>query len=55
VWAATDPDISEEAGSYFADREVARSTRHARDDDQAKRLWEVSEQVISEAQGGIRS
>jgi NAD(P)-dependent dehydrogenase (short-subunit alcohol dehydrogenase family) len=55
VWAATDPDISEEAGSYFADREVARSTRHARDDDQAKRLWEVSEQVISDAQGGIRS
>ena len=52
VWAAIDPDIIEEAGNYFADREVARSTRHARDDDQAQQLWEVSEQILSEAQGG---
>jgi len=55
VWAATDPDISEEAGSYFADREVARSTRHARDDEQARRLWEVSEQILTEEQGDILS
>jgi NAD(P)-dependent dehydrogenase (short-subunit alcohol dehydrogenase family) len=55
VWAATDPDISKEAGSYFTDREVARSTRHARDDGQAKRLWEVSEQILTEAEGGIPS
>jgi len=52
VWAATDPDIVEEAGSYFADREVARSTRHARDDDQARQLWDASERILSEAERG---
>jgi retinol dehydrogenase-14 len=50
VWAATEPDIIEHAGSYFADRKVARSTRHARDDDQARRLWDVSEQIVSDAE-----
>lgn len=51
VWAATDPDIVEEAGSYFTDRQVARSTRHARDDEQAERLWEASERLLAEDQG----
>ncbi len=50
VWAASDPDIVQDAGSYFTDREVARSTRHARDDDQAQRLWEVSEKILSDAE-----
>jgi NAD(P)-dependent dehydrogenase (short-subunit alcohol dehydrogenase family) len=48
VWAALDPDIIGDAGSYFADREVARSTSHARDDDQARRLWDVSEQILAD-------
>jgi retinol dehydrogenase-14 len=52
VWAATDPNIIEEAGSYFTDREVARSTRHARDDDQARRLWDVSGQILSDVERG---
>lgn len=55
VWAATDPDIVQDAGSYFADREVARSTRHARDDDQARQLWEVSERILAETRGGAPS
>ena len=55
VWAATDHGIIDEAGSYFADREVARSTRHARDDDQARELWEASERILSNAEGGTES
>lgn len=50
VWAATDSEIDREAGSYFTDREVARSSRHARDDDQARRLWEVSEKILEDAE-----
>jgi NAD(P)-dependent dehydrogenase (short-subunit alcohol dehydrogenase family) len=49
VWAALDPDIISDAGSYFTDREVSRSTRHARDDDQARRLWDASEQILTDA------
>ena len=52
VWAATDADIIKDAGSYFADREVARSTRHARDDDQARRLWDASEKILADVDRG---
>lgn len=55
VWAATDDAIVDEAGNYFADREVARSTRHARDDEQATELWQVSEQILSDVEGRHRS
>ena len=41
VWLATDPD-PEPRGGYFEQRSEARSSRHARDADQARRLWEWS-------------
>jgi NAD(P)-dependent dehydrogenase (short-subunit alcohol dehydrogenase family) len=50
IWAATDPDIVDQAGGYFAECEPARSTRHARDDEQARRLWELSEQLVDAAE-----
>lgn len=46
IWAATDPDISEHAGGYFADCAPAKSTRHARDDAQALRLWDATEALV---------
>jgi len=45
VWLATEPEIDIGKGIYFEDRQVSKSTRHARDADQALRLWDVSERL----------
>ncbi len=47
VWLATTPGIDVTGGIYFEDREPSKSTRHARDPDQAHRLWEISEEMVS--------
>lgn len=47
IWAATDPDIVNDTGEYFADKEIARSTHHARDDEVAARLWETTEAMAN--------
>ncbi len=46
AWLATADDDPEPHGGYFEDRTEARSTRHARDDQQAERLWRVSEELL---------
>ncbi len=46
VWLATTDPAPEPHGGYFEDRAEARSTRWARSDEQAARLWEVSEALI---------
>lgn len=46
VWLATSPSLPHPAGGYFEDRSEARSTRWARDDEQARRLWEYSEELL---------
>jgi NAD(P)-dependent dehydrogenase (short-subunit alcohol dehydrogenase family) len=46
IWAATNPYVVEHAGGYFADSAPAKSSRHARDDDQALRLWEATEELV---------
>jgi NAD(P)-dependent dehydrogenase (short-subunit alcohol dehydrogenase family) len=48
IWAATNPYIVEHAGGYFANSAPAKSTRHARDDDQARRLWDATEAMLNE-------
>jgi NAD(P)-dependent dehydrogenase (short-subunit alcohol dehydrogenase family) len=47
VWLATEPDLDVSEGIYFEDRTVSKSTRHARDADQARRLWAISEQLTA--------
>jgi len=47
VWLATEAEIDLSDGIYFEDRKVSKSTRHARDPDQARRLWDVSERLTS--------
>ena len=47
AWLATEPTIDIGDGIYFEDRTVSKSTRHARDTDQARRLWEISEQMTA--------
>lgn len=46
VFLATDADVVAEAGGYFADSALSESTRHAKDDDQAARLWDLSESYV---------
>jgi NAD(P)-dependent dehydrogenase (short-subunit alcohol dehydrogenase family) len=47
VWLATEPYMDIGDGIYFEDRTVSRSTRHARDTDQARKLWETSEHLTA--------
>jgi retinol dehydrogenase 12 len=47
VWLATEPTLDLSEGIYFEDRKPSKSTRHARDADQASRLWDVSEQLTA--------
>jgi NAD(P)-dependent dehydrogenase (short-subunit alcohol dehydrogenase family) len=46
VFVATDPDVTSSAGAYFEDSAPTRSSRHAKDDAQAFRLWEISTSLV---------
>jgi NAD(P)-dependent dehydrogenase (short-subunit alcohol dehydrogenase family) len=46
VWLATEPDIDSADGVYFSDRRLERTSRFARDDEQADRLWQASEVLV---------
>jgi NAD(P)-dependent dehydrogenase (short-subunit alcohol dehydrogenase family) len=46
VWLATADPPPEPRGGYFEDRAEARSTRHARDDAAAERLWDSTEELL---------
>jgi len=48
VWLATAPAIDIADGIYFEDRVASKSTRHARDADQALKLWEISETMTAD-------
>jgi NAD(P)-dependent dehydrogenase (short-subunit alcohol dehydrogenase family) len=47
VWLATAPQVAEESGKYWVDRQERRPSREGRDDGVARRLWEVSEALVS--------
>jgi WW domain-containing oxidoreductase len=46
VYVATHPKVDGVTGEYFADCNVARSSRLSRDPALAKRLWEESEKIV---------
>lgn len=50
VWLASSPEAAGMTGGYFQDERPARTAPAARDDDAARRLWEISEQMT-----GLRS
>jgi NAD(P)-dependent dehydrogenase (short-subunit alcohol dehydrogenase family) len=45
IWAATAPELEGVTGGYFADRAPLTPSRAARDDDAARRLWALSEEL----------
>lgn len=49
VFLASAPEIAGESGGYYADEAPARSTRFARDDQAAARLWAWSESRLATA------
>jgi NAD(P)-dependent dehydrogenase (short-subunit alcohol dehydrogenase family) len=46
-YVATRPELAAVSGEYFADCNVAKSSRNGRDDAMAERLWTVSEQIVA--------
>jgi len=46
VYLASSPDIEEKSGGYYARSRPSRTSARARDDEAARRLWEVSEQLV---------
>lgn len=46
VHLATAPDVEQRSGDYFMNSKVSKPSRAATDDDDARRLWDVSEQLV---------
>jgi WW domain-containing oxidoreductase len=46
-YLAASPAVEGVTGEYFADCNVARSSRHGRDEAMAERLWDVSERIVA--------
>jgi retinol dehydrogenase 14 len=46
VWAASSPELEGVTGGYFHDRRPKRSSRASLDLETAKRLWQVSEELV---------
>jgi NAD(P)-dependent dehydrogenase (short-subunit alcohol dehydrogenase family) len=49
VYLATAPGLGSVSGRYFAKEREVQPARFARDDDAARRLWDVSDELVSQA------
>jgi hypothetical protein len=47
VYVATNPSLDGVSGEYFADGNVAKARPDTNDTALAKKLWEVSEQIVA--------
>lgn len=45
IYLATSPEVEEVNGAYFSNKKVATPSKIARDDEAAKKLWEISEEI----------
>jgi retinol dehydrogenase 12 len=45
IYLASSPDVANVTGEFFVRSKVASPSRQARDDDSARRLWKLSEQL----------
>lgn len=46
-YVATHPSLANVSGQYFSDCNIAKPSRHGRDDSMAERLWTVTEEIIA--------
>jgi NAD(P)-dependent dehydrogenase (short-subunit alcohol dehydrogenase family) len=51
VYLASSPDVEGVTGQYFYKRAIGKTSSHANDEAAAKRLWEVSEQLVGLSRG----
>jgi NAD(P)-dependent dehydrogenase (short-subunit alcohol dehydrogenase family) len=49
VYLASSPDVADVSGEYFVKRKVRKPTAAARDAEAARRLWDVSEQLVAQS------
>jgi len=49
IYLASSPEVEGVTGKYFADSKETQPTAIARDDEAARRLWEASEALVSQA------
>ncbi len=49
IYLATSPEVAEKSGLYWVRGKPGHMSRHARDDDQAARLWTESEDLLASA------
>ncbi|HVM41350.1 MAG TPA: SDR family oxidoreductase [Acidimicrobiia bacterium] len=54
VWLASAPELDGVTGGYFFDRKLGRLSKWGRDDEAARRLWDLSERLLDEAKGAQR-
>ena len=47
VWLASSPEVEGISGKYFFDKKSRRSNRESYDEEVAKRLWDVSEDLVN--------
>ena len=55
VWLASTPDLEGQSGRFFFRRRAIPPSPRARDDDAARRLWEVSEQLAQAKESSPRA
>ncbi len=48
TYLATHPDAADVSGEYYADCNPAKHSRHARNGEMAKRLWDVTEEILAD-------
>jgi NAD(P)-dependent dehydrogenase (short-subunit alcohol dehydrogenase family) len=46
IYLCASPEVANVSGEYFSDCKIATTTVHGRDDNAAKKLWEISEQMV---------
>ena len=47
IYLASSPEVAGETGGYYVRRKPGRMSKHARDDEAAARLWDVSETLLA--------
>ena len=49
IYLATSPDVAAKTGMYWVRSKPGHMSRHARDDEAARRLWDESERLLAAA------
>ena len=50
IYLCTSPEVETVSGEYFVDSRIAECSQYARDDEAARRLWEISEKMVGVGQ-----